>query len=86
MNPYDKKNLDFLMYASPETIRDWYEHVSEDDIQYAIELIRMARLEMSLEELDIAEYAMPESEDFSDAKEALSKFTLKGIRVTLDSR
>ena len=80
MNPYDKKNLDFLMHASPDILTKWYAEVSKDDIQYAIELIRTARLEMSLQELDIAEYAMPESEDFSDAKEALSKFTLKGSK------
>ena len=82
MNSHDKKNLDFLMYASSETIRDWYEHVSEDDIQYALELIRQARLEMSLQESDYTEdYASDAcEEDFSLANSVLSKFTLKGIR------
>ena len=81
MNSHDKKNLDFLMYASPETIRDWYEHVSEDDIQYALELIRTARLEMSLQESDIEDYSSDAcEEDFSLANSVLSKFTLKGIK------
>ncbi len=82
MNSHDKKNLDFLMHASPETIRDWYDRVSEDDIQYALELIQMARLEMSLQESDYHEDYSSDAreEDFSLANSVLSKFTLKGIR------
>ena len=82
MNPYDRANLSFLMHASPETIRDWYERVSEDDIQYALELIQMARLEMSLQESDYHEDYSSDAceEDFSLANSVLSKFTLKGIK------
>ena len=82
MNSYDRANLSFLMNSSPETIRDWYEHVSEDDIQYALELIRQARLEMSLQESDYTDDYSSDAceEEFSLANSVLSKFTLKGIK------
>lgn len=83
MNSHDKKNLDFLMCASAETIRDWYEHVSEDDILYASELLAQASHEMERAALVAVakECLMRDGEniDCSEAKTLLSKFTLKGI-------
>ena len=39
MNPHDKSNLDFLLTAEIETIRDWAGKMAADDILYAQELL-----------------------------------------------
>jgi len=39
MNPHDKSNLDFLLAADIETIRDWAGKMGSDDIAYAQELL-----------------------------------------------
>jgi hypothetical protein len=39
MNEYDRANLFFLMNATPEELEEWYNSVSEDDHEYASELM-----------------------------------------------
>jgi hypothetical protein len=39
MNAHDKSNLDFLLAADSETIRDWAGKMASDDIVYAQELL-----------------------------------------------
>lgn len=46
MNQHDRDNLDFLLNATPEVIWDWYEQMDDDDIQYAFELLEMAKEEL----------------------------------------
>ncbi len=69
MNDHDRKNLDFLLTASPEVIRDWYQHVDEDDHKYAMELLEAASLELM-------EHAVNISTDCTQAKQLLSKYML----------
>lgn len=66
MNQRDQDNLDFLLNASPEVIQDWYQQMSDDDIQYAVELLEMAKEELIEQQLA--------GSDLSDAKTILSKF------------
>ena len=51
MNQHDRDNLDFLLNASPEVIKDWYEQMDDDDIQYAFELLEAYARELAAEEL-----------------------------------
>jgi len=39
MTDYDRDNLFFLLNADEETLKDWYNTVDEDDIEYASELM-----------------------------------------------
>lgn len=39
MNEHDRLNLAFLLGASEEVLRDWYNTVSDDDRLYASELL-----------------------------------------------
>lgn len=39
MNQHDRDNLQFLLTASPEVIKDWYSKMDSDDIDYAYELL-----------------------------------------------
>lgn len=66
MNQRDQDNLDFLLNASPEVIQDWYAHMSDDDIQYAFELLEMAKEELIEQQLA--------GSDLSDAKAIILKY------------
>ena len=50
MKNRDKKNLKFLMNASPETLKDWYNQSDEDDKVYALELLQQKRLKLAMKQ------------------------------------
>lgn len=81
MNPYDQKNLEFLMQASPEIIAKWYKEVSEDDHKYAMELLEWASFEMDKKSLVAAAKAClmaePDLTDLTLANQALATFCHK---------
>jgi hypothetical protein len=74
MNDHDRNNLNFLLTVSPEVFDDWMDQADEDDIDYAIELLRMRKSELTVEFLDKTD----DVEQLIEAQSALSKFTLKG--------
>ena len=84
MNSHDKKNLEFLMSVSPEVLQDWYATVSQDDVDYAMELLAYASAEFDRAELvQAAKECLTLNDDNLDCTEAktfLSKLTLKGIK------
>jgi len=43
MKKRDKKNLKFLLALDESGLRTWYDQATEDDIEYAAELIRAAQ-------------------------------------------
>ena len=51
MNQRDRDNLDFLLNATPEIIQDWYEQMSDEDIEYAFELLETHSQGLLLKEL-----------------------------------
>ena len=46
MTERDLDNLEFLLTASNKTIGDWFSKMEPDDIDYAIELLELAKLEL----------------------------------------
>jgi len=46
MNEHDRSNLEFLLNASPDVIKDWESKVEADDIEYAQELLNQFALEL----------------------------------------
>ena len=50
MKKRDKQNLKFLMNASPETLKDWYDQTDEDDRAYAAELLQQKRLKVAMKQ------------------------------------
>lgn len=86
MNDHDRQNLQFLLNASPEVIKDWYRSVPTDDHEYALELLRayseeldrqsqQLRVEAELALLDTVEVDVVAS-DLGDAARVLSAFRL----------
>ena len=76
MNEWDRDNLNFILNISPETLRDFLSIMSPDDVAYAFELIKLAKAEILVDQM---EYDENNSDiELSDAAAVLSKFTLKG--------
>lgn len=82
MNP-DRKLADFLVSMTDEEFNKWAEDMSVEEIEKATEAVIRAKanLEQEIEEC-IEEELVDLSYDncgFEDAREALSKFTLRGL-------
>ncbi len=79
MNDHDRKNLEFLITASPKVLQDWFDTMiaqgEDDDLCYAMELVRAARNEIEMELLEI--FDEESEEDVSDAAAYLKKFQLR---------
>ena len=78
MNAHDRSNLDFLLKAEPETIRDWAGKMDSDDINYAQELLLQHAADLrerSREILVEAEMARLDN-TYGIARDYLKKFTL----------
>lgn len=73
MNNNDKENLQFLLSASEETIRDWYTKTTEEDHDYAMELLRSYSQELRNEISARIEIQL-ETSNFKEADAVLTKF------------
>jgi hypothetical protein len=74
MNPYDLNNLSYIMSLNNEQFDEWMLSISDDDVNYAIEIIQARRAELIEKEHDLIEDML----DVTEAQSILSKFTLKG--------
>jgi hypothetical protein len=74
MNDWDRNNLQFILSLTPEQFDEWYSSISQDDVEYAIEIIRQARSETVVKMAEIFD----EVPDLSLARSVLANFTLKG--------
>lgn len=74
MNQHDRDNYLFLMSLTPDQFDEWFMSIDEDDVQYAMELIQMARAEISEQLAQVFDDVM----DVSEAANILKRFTLKG--------
>lgn len=64
MNQHDKQNLDFLRNLCEEELEKWYKKSSEDEINYASELLMQWETELELEALELLDDV--ESTDIAD--------------------
>lgn len=74
MNPHDLNNVRYIMSLNDDQFSEWADGLTDDDLEYAMEILRAARSENVRQELEL----MDEVEDFTEAKNVLAKFTLKG--------
>lgn len=79
MNDKDKNNLNFLLYASKDTIEEWFHAMDPADHMYALELLHRASAELTHQSvlLDFDIVNEFESDDYSLANSVLAKFRLK---------
>lgn len=71
MNEYDRNNLNFILTLStPEDWENWAESLSEDDLRYALELVKTAQAESFVQMLELQEEL--QAEEGLDCSEAMS--------------
>lgn len=74
MNDWDRNNLEFILSLTTEQFDKWYSSISQDDVDYAIEIMSRARLETNERISEI----FGEGDDLALARSVLANFTLKG--------
>lgn len=72
MNKHDMDNVNFILSLNEREFDKWANSISQDDLDYAIEIIKARRLELAAEE---ASY-FDEVENVSEANAILKKFML----------
>jgi hypothetical protein len=72
MNDWDRNNLHFILDSDEATLDDFYSWATEDDLAYALTLIREARAELLVQEAEL----MDEVGDVSVANSVLKQFQL----------
>ena len=70
MNDWDRDNLNFLLSTDKKELNAWYDQCDEDDIRYALELLKAHKTELILQELEYYDQV----EDLAAAEYVLSKF------------
>lgn len=53
INERDRKNLDFLLKVDHQTLLEWYDTASVDDLLYAQELFQAKTTELIMQELEL---------------------------------
>ena len=63
MNDWDRDNLHFILNTTDESFEDWLDQADNDDIDYALNLIRTAKAELLTQEHELLD-------DINDTAEA----------------
>jgi hypothetical protein len=69
MNEWDRDNLDFIMNTSEEGFDEWLDQADNDDIAYALELIRMAKAELMIQEMEFTD----DISNFTEASQLIER-------------
>jgi len=75
MDKWDRDNLNFLLTVDEDTFDEFMAQSSEDDIQYAIELIQTHKAELLTRQLEL-EDALVEETGLDEARAVLNRFRL----------
>jgi hypothetical protein len=78
MNEWDRNNLHFILDSDEATLEDFYSWATEDDLAYALSLVREAKTELLIQEADILDELLTNAtaDDVADASTMLRKFQL----------
>ena len=73
MTKTDRNNFNYLMNCSPEKFDEWIQEASNDDVDYALELFRFAKLELMVEQMELQEMAIMFEDDTIEAKQIIDR-------------
>lgn len=75
MNEHDLKNVYFLLNADTETLAEWYAMTTDDDHEYACEIMKayQAELNVKLELIRLSEF---QTQDTQLANSILDRYRL----------
>ena len=71
MNDHDKGNLEFILSLDYDEFDQWMETLDEDDMQYAIDLIRRGRQELLEQYVDLT--VNSEHPELKDARQVIDR-------------
>jgi hypothetical protein len=71
MNKHDTDNLEFILSLNELQLAEWYDSLSDDDIEYASELMQEASVTVSLKVMEVQEIIHT-----NEANSLLKKFML----------
>jgi len=74
MNDWDRNNLHFILDSDEETLTDFYSWATADDLDYALKLIREAKSELDIAEMELLDESTEEN-GLTEAREVLSRYT-----------
>ena len=74
MNDWDRNNLHFILDSDEETLTDFYSWATSDDLDYALKLIREAKSELDIAELELLDESTEEN-GLTEARQVLSRYT-----------
>ena len=69
MNDWDRDNLNFIMNITDEGFDEWLDQADDDDIDYALQLIRMAKAELMIQEMEFTD----EISNFAEAAQLIER-------------
>ncbi len=72
MNDHDRSNLQFILSLDEKSYDEWTASLTEDDIDYALELLKAARTEAMMHIAQLAD----DVEDTTEANSILKGFML----------
>jgi len=55
MNDWDRDNLKFIMETDDGAFDEWLDQADNDDVVYALELIRLAKAELMVQEMELTD-------------------------------
>jgi hypothetical protein len=77
MDKWDRDNLNFLLTVDEATFEEFMEQSSDDDIQYAIELIQTHKAELMTRQMELEDSLIEVAGlELDQARDVLSKFRL----------
>jgi hypothetical protein len=79
MNDKDVKYFQFITSLSEEQFSLWYEGISDDEADYALEIMQKARAAIGVKIAEIFDVEEATT-NLSAAKGLIEKFTLKGMK------
>jgi phage protein D len=71
MNQHDRNNLEFIMRADSDTLRDWMDQLTEDELDYASELLDQYGNELALRTAMLL--VEPKDNEYSEAVSLINR-------------
>jgi predicted house-cleaning noncanonical NTP pyrophosphatase (MazG superfamily) len=77
MNPLDRDNLNFIMTASAEELREFYDDMNTENLLYLLNLVRGEMSRLRLEEVELLDEVTHTDDADRAILEILEKFDTK---------
>lgn len=69
MNPHDLNNVRYIMSLTDDQFDEWADTLTDDDLSYAMEILRAARVENIRQELELTDNVESTAEAMTILKE-----------------